>query len=390
MKTNPNDKISSDDIKKIRRNHHLHKKTGQTKLGYNTWLDNYFWDPFSKKEIENYLRYVGKNHEGVKTVISRHPSGKERTPIHLPYIYMHEVYFHDNLKIVLFQKFNFSRSINSVFASIIWSYLPMMSSEFRKHHRIYEAKHNYKNNFIKPHPKHLWVNYQNFLYILGDNWKEKEKGIGPIWIAVNDVTAVTQAIYREEGEVGISVYSKLTDAIHKSLNTQNINKKDFERYGNAVGATMKNYYEKNSVLIDINLGNFILDSKSRARLIDGELFQVFKTEVPAHYVGLEVVNMMETVFLETVLDYCDCVNSLKSEDILAYQESLNVFFLSLLKNLRLSDEEVQIALRVFQNRSTKQTNLFFKTLLSLKGNNKIINKYQCLLQGNLRSILENI
>ena len=380
MKTNYNDKIGYDDI----------KKTSQTKLDYKRWINNYFRDPSSKKEIQDYLEFMGKNYGGVETVFTCHPSDKERTTIHLPYIYMHEIFFQNTSKIVLFQKYNFTRSINSLFTSIIWSYLPMMSSEFRKHHRIYEIKHNYKNNFIKPHPKYLWTNHQKFLYTLGENWKEKKEGIGPIWIFINDVATVTQAISDKNGQVGVSIYSKLTDAIHESLNTKNNKKKEFEKYGAAVGTTIKKSYEKNSALIDINLGNFIFDSKSRARPIDGELFQVFTTGIPAHFIGFEVMNMMEMFFLETVLDYCKHVNSLKSEDMLAYQEGLNIFFCSLIKNLKISDKEIQIALNIFQNRSTKQTNLFFKTLLSLKANSKIINRYQDLLQRNLISILENI
>jgi len=354
-------------------------------------LDAYFWDPYLKKEIKNYLKYVVKNHGEVKTIMSCHPSGKERTPIHLPYIYMHKIHFQNNLKIVLFQKFNFSRSINSTVTSVIWSYLPMMSSEFRKHHRVYENKHNYKNNFIKPNPKHLWINYQKFLYLLGENWKEKkEKGIGPTWIALNDISAVTKAICDKDGEVGISGYSKVIDAVHKSLNTKNSNKKDFEKYGNAIGTTMREYYDKKTVLIDVNLGNFIFDSKSRARLIDGELFQVFATEVPLHYIGFEVAIMMETLFLETALDYCKCVNSLENKEILAYQQGLYVFFSSLIKSLKLSKKEVQVALSILQDRSIRQTNSFFKLLFSMKGNAKIIDKYQSLLKNNLMSILENI
>ena len=134
--------------KKIKNIHHLHKKKGQTKLDYSTWLSTYFFESTSKKQMILYLEHKMKEHGSIKTILSKHPTGKNRQPIHLPYIYMHEINFQNESKIVLFQKFNFSKSLNSLITSFIWSYLPKMSSEFRKYHRIYEKEHNNRQTSI--------------------------------------------------------------------------------------------------------------------------------------------------------------------------------------------------------------------------------------------------
>ena len=76
---------------------------------------------------------------------------------------MHEINFEKDKKIILFQKYNFSKSLASLIISTVWSYLPKTSIEFRKQHRKYEHDHHLENSFIHPHPKKLWENYKQFI-----------------------------------------------------------------------------------------------------------------------------------------------------------------------------------------------------------------------------------
>jgi len=376
--------------KKIRNIHHLHKKNGQTKLDYTTWLSIYFFESTSKKQITEYLEEIIKKQGNIKTIISKHPTGKERAPIHLAYIYMHEIHFQKNFKTVLFQKYNFSKSLNSLITSFIWSYLPKMSSEFRKHHRIYETSHNFKQNFIHPHPKYLWESYKKFLFLLGEKYKnKKETNLGPTWILINDLTTVTLAICDKDENVGTSAHTKIIDTIHNGIQTNSFNKKDFELLGKTIGKTLNASYEKKLALIDLNLGNFILDHTLRARLIDGELLQVFKTEVPAHYKVMELVLIMQTLFLETVQDYCRKIGSMKTKDIKTYQQGLVILFSSILNELRFSDDDIKIAVLISQDWSTKLSILFYRLCFYLNFDAKMINKYREVLSKNLMLTLKN-
>jgi len=378
------------DHKKIRNIHHLHKKNGQTKLDYTTWLSIYFFESTSKKQITEYLEEIIKKQGNIKTIISKHPTGKQRAPIHLAYIYMHEIHFQKNFNIVLFQKYNFSKSLNSLLTSFIWSYLPTMSSEFRKHHRFYETSHHCKQNIIHPHPKYLWENYKKFLFLLGEKYKnKKETNLGPTWIIINDLTTVTLAICDKDDNVGTTAYTKIIDTIHNGIQTNSFYKKDFELLGKTIGKTLKASYEKKLALIDINLGNFILEHAERARLIDGELLQVFETDVPAHYKAMELVLIMQTLFLDTVQDYCRTIGSTNIKDIKTYQQGLIILFSSILQELRFSDDTIAIAVLISKDWSTKLSNLFYRVCFYLNFDAKMINKYREVLSKNLMLTLEN-
>jgi len=383
-------KISTFDYKKIGKIHNLHKKDGQTKLDCNSWLKIYFWESISKERMLKYLQHMKQDYGNIRTIISKHPSWTKRPPLHLPYIYKHEIHFQRGSKIVLFQKYNYSRSVPSLITSFIWSLIPKMSSEFRKHHKVWEAKHGHISCFTHPNPKQLWERYKNFLFTLGGSWKTtKDTDLGPIWIMLNDITTVTQAICDDRGNIGTAANTLVTKAIHNGILNQYENKEEFEKYGRGIGTAMRKYYEKNTVLIDVNLGNFIFDSRLRARLIDGELFQVFDGDVPSHYKAMELALMMGTLFLETALDYCKTINSINQEKMSNYQQGLVLLITSIIHELTLSKEEIQLALSIYRDRTSKFSHFFFKMLFSLICDFRMIHKYQVLLKENLIFTVEN-
>ncbi len=383
-------KISTVDYKKIRKIHDLHKKDRQTKLNCNSWLNIYFWESISKEQMLKYLQHMKQYYGNINTIISKHPSWSQRPPLHLPYIYKHEIHFQGGSKIVLFQKYNYSRGAPSLITSFIWSLLPKMSYEFRKHHKVYEAEHGHISCFTHPHPKQLWERYKNFLFTLGNSWETaNDNELGPVWIVLNDITTVTEAIYDDKGDIGTTLNTLVIEVIHSGILNQYENKKDFEKYGKAIGTTMCKCYEKNTVFIDVNLGNFIFDSRSRARLIDGELFQVFDRDVPSHYKAMELALMMGVLFLETALDYCKTINSTNQEDMSYYQQGLTLLIASIIDRLILSKEEIQLGLSIYRDRSSKFSHFFFKILFSLICDFRIIHKYQVLLKENLIFTVEN-
>lgn len=388
--TKYNIKIRGFDYKKIRKIHSIHKKDGQTKLDCNTWLDTYFWDSISKEKMLKYLQHLKQANGDINKIISNHPSWSQRPPLHLPYIYKHEIYFQGDSKIVLFQKYNFSRSFTSLIASFVSSLVPKMSSEFRKRHKMWEAEHDYTPYFTHPQPKHLWERYKNFLSTLGNNWETANNTeLGPIWILLNDITTVTEAIIGIDGNIGIGLNNSVTEAIHLGMLKQYENKDWFKKYGKDIGTAMRKCYEKNSVLIDVNLGNFIIDSTSRARLIDGELFQVFDGDVPSHYKAMELALMMGVLFLETALDYCKTINSMNDIDINNYQQGLALIITGIIDGVSLSKEEIQLALSIFRDNSSKFSHFFFKILFSQICDFRMIHKYQVLLKENLIFTVQN-
>lgn len=265
-----------------------------------------------------------------------------------------------------------------------------MSYEFRKHHKVYENEHGHISCFTPPHPKQLWERYKNFLFTLGDSWEtSNDNELGPIWIILNDITTVTQAIYDDKGNIGTTLNTLIIEAIHSGILNQYENKNNFEKYGKAIGTTICKCYEKNTAFIDVNLGNFIFDSRSRARLIDGELFQAFDRYVPSHYKAMELALMMGVLFLETALDYCKTIDSANQEDMSYYQQGLTLLITSIIDELNLTKEETQLALSIYRDWSSKFSHFFFKMLFSLICDFRLIHKYQALLKENLIFTGEN-
>ncbi|UCD14482.1 MAG: hypothetical protein JSW60_03435 [Thermoplasmatales archaeon] len=383
-------KISTFDYKKIRKIHVLHKRDGQTKLNCNFWLETYFWENMSKEQMLKYLQHMKQDYGNINTIISKHPPWSQRPPLHLPYIYKHEICFQNGAKIVLFQKYNYSRSVPSLISSFTSLLIPKMSYEFRKHHKVWEASHGHTPYFAHPDPRQLWERYKNFLFMLGYNWEiTNDTELGPVWIVLNDITTVTEAIYNSKGNIGIGLKSLVTEAIHLGILKQYENKDDFEKYGKSIGTTMRKCYEKNTALIDVNLGNFILDSKARARLIDGELCQVFDREVPSHYKAMELALMMGVLFLETALDYCKTIKSMNHEDMGNYQQGLTLLITAIMEGLNLSQKEIQLAISIFKDKSSKLSHFFFKMLFSFLCDSRMIHKYHVLLKENLIFTVEN-
>jgi len=385
-----NIKIRRFDYKKIRKIHNLHKKEGQTKLDCNTWLTTYFWESISKEKMLKYLKHLKQNYGDINTIISNHPSWSKRPPLHLPYIYKHEIHFQGYSEIVLFQKYNYSRSFTSLIASFISFIIPKMSPGFRKRHKIWEIEHYYIPYFSHPYPRQLWERYKNFLSTLGNNYEiANGNELGPVWILLNDITTVTETISGIDGKIGTGINNLVIEAIHHGILKQNENKNCFEKYGKEIGITLRKCYERNSALIDVNLGNFIIDSRSRARLIDGELFQVFDKEVPSHYKAMELALMMGVLFLETALDYCKTINSMNDVDMNNYQQGLVLLTGGIMESISLSKEEIQLALSIFRDNSSKFSHFFFKILFSLICDYRMIHKYQVLLKENLILTIDN-
>jgi hypothetical protein len=183
------------------------------------------------------------------------------------------------------------------------------------------------------------------------------------------------------------VYTHLITAIHQ----KRLQKKQLETLGTALAETIRSCYERNLAFIDVGLGNYIIDDQGHARFIDGELLQAFPTSVPPHYKALELVMLMETLYLETVRDYCRTINSCNPDDIKQYQRGVLVFFSAFLKELSLSKEELMLAQSMYHEWSTKISTFFFTLLLSRRRTPHIIHQYRKILRIQLLNIIdENI
>jgi hypothetical protein len=363
------------DQEKISRLDRRYRTILETTLDYPQWLSIFFWDDESKEQIAGYLETFISKHGDIVSVRSLHPSSEERTPIHLSCIYRHEITLLDGTQDVLFQKFNFSAGFNSLFTSLTWSYLSNLSPSFRRNHRLYEKQIGRSFQLVHPHPRSLWENYKLFLSTVGTHWSTKgDTPIGPSWVVLTDVSAVTCAVTRTNRSVGDSVYTCLVTAIHKAR----LQKKQFEQLGIALAKTVQSCYSHRDAFVDVGLGNYIMDSKGNARFIDGELLQVFPGEVPSHYKALELVMFMETLYLETVRDYCKTINSRNHDEIRKYQHGLLLFFSAFLKELRLSKEEIDLAQTMYLDWSTKLGTFFFTFLLLLRCDPRVILQYRTL------------
>jgi hypothetical protein len=224
-----------------------------------------------------------------------------------------------------------------------------------------------------------------FLSTFGTSWNAQENThLGPVWVVLTDVTAVTLAVADKNQTVGLSVYSHLVDLIHQS----SFQKKSFERLGESLARTIQSSYTQKAVFIDVGLGNYILDSKGMARAIDGELFQLFPEAVPSHYKALELVLFMEDIYIETVRDYCRAINSGEVDKIRRYQQGLFVFFSSFFTTLNLTKDEMTLAQRMYHDWSTKVGTFYFTVFLFLRWDARIISSFRLLLKEELEKIIE--
>lgn len=369
-------------ISRLRKDYNNEKKRT---LACPSWLTTFFWDPFSREQITAFLTTQIELHGSVLSVTSSHPLVWEHTPLHLPFLYRHDLLFKDGSVCVLFQKFNFARSLTSLFASVIWAYLAQLSLHFRKAHRLYEKNKGHAVILLHPHPRFLWEQYLLFLSTFGSSWDANQDApLGPVWIVCTDVTAVTLAVADRNQTVGSSVYSHLVDLIHQS----SFQKKGFKRLGESVARTMRSCYRQKAVFIDVGLGNFILDSEGRARAIDGELFQLFVEAVPAHYKALELVMFMEDIYIEVVRDYCRTINSRHVETIRRYQQGLFVFFSSFLTTLGLTKDELALAQAMYPDWSTKLGTFVFTFSLAFHRDAQVMSSFRRLLKEGLKSMLD--
>jgi hypothetical protein len=373
------------DWKKIRRLRQLYSQGKKTTLAYAPWVATFFWDFSAKEQLTDFLQPHIKRHSSITSVSSSHPMLQEHTPIHLPYLYRHDISFEDGSLFVLFQKFNFSWDFTSLFTSLTWSYLPQLSATFRRHHRQYEKRLGRSRSLVHPHPRSLWEHYTMFLSTMGTSWKAKETtSLGPTWVVLTDVTAVTLAVPGKNQAVGSSMYTHLVNAIHRSR----FQKKQYESLGESLGKAIRSCYTQKVAFIDIGLGNYILDSEDGVRFLDGEFFQVFPKEVPSHYKALELVLFMENLYVEMVRDYCRTINSKDSDVIRKYQQGLLVFFSSFLKELDLSNHELILAQGMYHDWSTKIGTFCFTVFLSLHWNTRVMSSFRLLLKEDLGKILQ--
>jgi hypothetical protein len=357
----------------------------KTTLAYAPWIVAYFWDYPAKEQLTDFLQQHIERHGSVTSVSSAHPVLQEHTPIHLPYLYRHDISFEDGSRCVLFQKFNFSSSFISLFVSLTWSYLALLSTTFRRQHRRYEKNLGRPLTLVRPHPRSLWNNYTKFLSTLGTSWNEDETTfLGPTCVVLTDVTAVTLAVPGKNQVVGSSMYTHLVNPIRHSR----FQKKQYEALGKSLGKTIRSCYAQNVAFIDIGLGNYILDSEGLIRFIDGELYQVFPEGVPSHYKALELVSFMENLYVEIVRDYCRTINTKDSDVIRKYQQGLLVFFSSFLKELDLSNDELVLAQKMYHDWSTKIGTFCFTVFLSLHLDARVISSFRLLLKEDLEKILE--
>ena len=372
------------DWKKIRKLRQLYSQGKKTTLAYAPWVATFFWNFSAKEQLTKFLQPHIERHGSIASVSSSHPVLQEHTPIHLPYIYRHDISFEDGSLCILFQKFNFSKNFTSLFTSLTWSYLAQLSTAFRRYHRRYEKNIGRSLSLVHPHPQSLWENYTMFLSAIGSSWKAKEiTFLGPTWVVLTDVTAVTLAVPGKNQVVGSSVYSHLVNAIHRSR----FQKKQYESLGKSLGKTIQSCYAQKIAFIDVGLGNYILDSEGVVRFIDGELFQVFPEGVPPHYKALELVLFMEDIYLEMVRDYCRTINSKDSDVIHKYQQGLLVFFSSFLKELDLSNDELVLAQAMYHDWSTKVGTFYFTVFLSLRWNARVVSSFRLLLKQHLEKIV---
>jgi hypothetical protein len=373
------------DWKKIRRLRQFYSQGKKTTLAYAPWVATFFWDFSAKKQLTDFLQPHIERHSSITSVSSSHPVLQEHTPIHLPYLYRHDVSFEDGSLCVLFQKFNFSRDFTSLFTSLTWAYLALLSTTFRRRHRRYEKNLGRSLSLVHPHPRSLWENYTSFLSTFGSSWKAKETTfLGPTWVVLTDVTAVTLAVPGNNQVVGSSLYSHLVNTIQRNR----FQKKQFETLGKSVGKMIRSCYIQKVTFIDVGLGNYILDSEGVVRFIDGELFQVFPEGVPLHYKALELVLFIEDLYIETVRDYCRTINSKDSDVIRKYQQGLLVFFSSFLKELDLSNDELVLAQGMYHDWSTKVGTFFFTVFLSLHWDARVMSSFRLLLKEDLEKILQ--
>jgi hypothetical protein len=372
------------DNTKIQHLHRLHKKQKKTTLSYDSWIATYFWNIPAKEQITGFLQPHIEQHGSIILVYSFHPTVQEHTPLHLPYLYQHTVSFEDGFQCILFQKYNFSKNITSLFTSMVWSYLPQLSTTFRRQHRTYEKNLSRPLSLVRPHPRFLWENYSVFLSTIGASWNTKKLPfIGPIWVVLTEVTAVTLAVPSKTQEVGSSLYSHLANALHHSR----FQKKQYELLGKSVGKTIQSCYAQKVAFIDIGLGNSILDSKGVARFIDGEFLQMFPETVPSHYKALELVVFMEDIYVEMVRDYCRTLNSRDSDMIRKYQQGLLVFFSSFIKELDLSNADLVLAQKMFNDWSTKVGTFCFTVFLVLRWDARVVCSFRKLLKKELETII---
>ena len=373
------------DWKKIRRLRQFYSQGNKTTLAYTPWVDTFFWDFSAKKQLTEFLQPHIERHRSITSVSSSHPVLQEHTPIHLPYLYRHDVSFEDGFLCVLFQKFNFSRDFTSLFTSFTWAYLPMLSTTFRRRHRQYEKSLGRFLSLVHPHPRSLWENYFSFLSTVGSSWNAKETTfLGPTWVVLTDVTTVTLAVPGINQVVGSSLYSHLANTIQRNR----FQKKQFETLGKSVGKMIQSGYHQKVTFTDIGLGNYILDSEGTVRFIDGELFQVFPEGVPSHYKALELVLFMEDIYVEMVRDYCRTINSTDSDATRKYEQGLLVFFSSFLRELDLSNDELILAQEMYHDWSTKVGTFIFTLFLSLHLDARVMSSFRLLLKEDLEKILE--
>jgi len=374
------------DRKKIRSLHQLHRREKRTTHSYDSWLATYFWDPASKEQITEYLQSLIQHHGEISSVTSSHPELLERTPIHLSYLYRHEISCEDGFQQVLFQKLNFTWSFISLFSSIFWAYIAFLSTTFRQNHRRYEKNIGRLLALMRPNPGSLWENYQAFLRTLGSPWNTTEiKLLGPTWVVCSDITVVTLAVPGKNQPVGGTVYVQLIHAVHQKRTP----KKQFETLGSSLGKTIKSCYEQNVAFLDISLGNYIRDRDDVVRFIDGELFQVYPFGVPSHHRAMELVLFMETIYIETVRDYCETVHVRDADAIHRYLQGLVNFFSSFLQEIGLSDDELTMALRMSQGWTSKFGTFFFTLYFSFNHDAKVMSLYRVLLRESLEKIIED-
>jgi hypothetical protein len=260
----------------------------------------------------------------------------------------------------------------------------MLSTTFRRRHRQYEKSLGRFVSLIHPNPQSLWKNYISFLSTVGSSWNAKKTTfLGPTWVVLTDVTAVTLAVPGANQLVGSSLYSHLANTIQRNR----FQKKQFETLGKSVGKMIRSGYLQKVTFTDIGLGKYILDSEGMVRFIDGELFQVFPEGVPSHYKALELVLFMEDIYVEMVRDYCRTINSTNSEATRKYQQGLLEFFSSFLRELDLSNDELVLAQGMYHDWSTKVGTFIFTLFLSLHWDARVICSFRLLLKEALEKIL---
>ena len=80
---------------------------------------------------------------------------------------------------------------------------------------------------------------------------------------------------------------------------------------------------------------------------------------------------------------------MNQEKMSNYQQGLVLLITSIIHELTLSKEEIQLALSIYRDRSSKFSHFFFKMLFSLICDFRMIHKYQVFLKENLIFTVEN-